>query len=107
MANRVHKDFKLGVGRAYLTAAVYATATLLNFTSRPAKSTGRWLSNLQEELLDLQATLVDNDSLILPISGWTQDSDTYVAARARYAQLVRQLGRQVNLMRWLSFPRVE
>ena len=67
VAHRVHKDVKLGVGRAYLTAAMYAAATLLNFTSRPAKSTGRWLSNLQEELLDLQAKLIDNNSLILSI----------------------------------------
>ena len=67
-AHRVHNDFKVGVGRAKPAAVMYATTTLLNFTSGPSKSSGWWLSNLQQELLDLQAVLVDSDSL--PLSMW-------------------------------------
>ena len=120
-AHRVQKRLqtRCGLG-AKVTSAMYAATRLVNFSSGPAKSTCRWLSNLQEELLDMQAMLVDNGSLLLSMwhrickeRAWTEDSDTTAAARAGYihnlprAQLVLQLGEQVNLMRWLSSPRGE
>ena len=80
--------------------------------SVPLRSPGR-ASRAGDMLVDSDSQLLSMWHRICKEPFWTEDSDTNAAARTGYihnlprAQLVRQLGKQVNLMRWLSFPRGE
>lgn len=119
-AHRVHNDFKMGVKYAKLQSTVYLTTTLLTFITGPTKSAGRWLTNIQETLLDLEHNTLPNDSNLQKLwprickeKNWRRDVETNEHARKnflanlKFTNLTARQGEAIALNRWLSYPKGE
>ena len=60
-------DFKAGVRFAKLTSSLYLTTTLFTFIEGPAKSTGRWMTQIEETILDLEQHVYEHDPTLIAV----------------------------------------